>query len=72
MPFEFPLPEEGLNRHLEFAGPGDGVFHADIDEETGKIMLWCDAPGEPPAPGLVAAAISIRIVDGVLVVAPLL
>ena len=68
MPFEFPLPEEGLNRHLEYAVPSGGILKADLDEETGRIMVWCDAPGEPPAPGLEAAAITIRVSNGVLVV----
>lgn len=66
--FQYPPAEEGMNRWLEKAVPGTGKVYMDLDETSGRIMVWADARGNPPAPVMEAPRIVIRVVEGQLLV----
>jgi lysozyme len=66
--FQFPPAGEGMNRWLERAVPGTGKVYVDLDETSGRIMVWADAPGDLPAPVMEATGIVIRVVDDQLLV----
>jgi hypothetical protein len=60
--------EATLRFEWEKAVPGTGKVYMDLDETTSRIMVWADAPGDPPAPVMEAPGIEIRVVDGQLLV----
>jgi hypothetical protein len=66
--FRYPPTEGGMSHWLEKAVPGTAKVYVNLAEASGRIMVWADAPEDPPAPVMEAPGILIRVMDGQLLV----